>query len=432
MKRVSVTTVLLSGLCVLLLMPKSFAQQVAGDQIEPKAGSWKTWVIASGREFRAAPPPNDAATAAEIGELKSLANKRDAAATDLIAYWNVGPPSYRWHEIALSEAMRNNLSWNFAMRHFTLLHVAIYDALVAAWDSKYEYNRKRPSEVDGKLTTELPNPRSPSYPAEHAVAAGAAAEVLSYIFPDRASDFAAKAEEAGRSRVLAGVQYPSDISAGFELGRRVAARVIERGKADGSDAKWTGEFRSPPPLAHDSPEKAAELAELKTFQRTPKTNAAANFWEYAAGGLRAHHYWSGQIGRLILEYRLDDNPPLAARAYALQNMTSQDAGIACWDSKYAYWAIRPFQLDPDVKPLFSTPNHPSYPAAHGCLSTATAAILGYLFPRDAVTLAALAQEANESRIWAGIHYRSDTVAGAALGRSVANKVIEWAQKDSSQ
>jgi hypothetical protein len=86
MKRVAVATVLLSGLCVLLLMPKSFAQQVAGDQIEPKAGSWKTWVIPSGREFRAAPPPNDAATAAEIGELKSLANKRDAAATDLIAY----------------------------------------------------------------------------------------------------------------------------------------------------------------------------------------------------------------------------------------------------------------------------------------------------------------------------------------------------------
>src|SRR5512132_2086652 len=192
------------------------------------------------------------------------------------------------------------------------------------------------------------------------------------------------------------------------------------------------EFRSPPPLAHDSPEKAAELAELKTFQRTPKTNAAANFWEYAAGGLRAHHYWSGQIGRLILEYRLDDNPPLAARAYALPNTTSQDAGTACWDSKYAYWAIRPFQLDPDVKPLFSTPNHPSYPAAHGCLSTATAAILGYLFPRDAATLAALAQEANGARIWAGIHYRSDTVAGAALGRAVANKVIEWARKDSSQ
>src|SRR5262245_22446277 len=188
MKRVSVASVLLSGLCVLLPTPKSSAQQAAGDQIEPKAGLWKTWVISSGREFRAAPPPNDTATAAEIDELKSLASKRDAAMADLIAYWNVGPPSYRWHEIALSETMRNGLSWNFAMRHFALLHVAIYYALVAAWDSKYHYSRKRPSEVDGKLTTELPNPSSPSYPAEHAVAAGATAVVLTYILPDLVSD----------------------------------------------------------------------------------------------------------------------------------------------------------------------------------------------------------------------------------------------------
>src|SRR6516162_7436626 len=248
MKRSSVATVLLSGLCVLFLMPKSFAQHVAGDQIEPKAGSWKNWVIASGREFRVGPPPNDAATAAEIVELKSLASRRDATAKDLIAYWNVGPPSYRWHEIALREVMRNNLSWNFAMRHFALLHVAIYDGLVAAWDSKYEYSRKRPSEFDGTLTTEMPNPRSPSYPAEHAVAAGAAAEVLSYVFPDRASFFREKAEEAARSRVTAGVSYPSDVAAGLALGRKVAALVIARGKADGTDAKWTGSVPSGPGL----------------------------------------------------------------------------------------------------------------------------------------------------------------------------------------
>ena len=239
--------------------------------------------------------------------------------------------------------------------------------------------------------------------------------------------------------------------------------VIEHGKADGSDAKWTGsvptgpgkwngtnpilpqmamwkpwvldsprEFRSPPPVAYDSSEKAAELAEIKNFPRTPKTNSAALFWEYAVGGLRAHQYWAGQIGRLIMEYRLSDDPPLAARAYALHNIASIDAGIACWDSKYAYWAIRPFQLDPEVKPLFPTPNHPSYPAAHGCLSTAEAVILGYLFPRDATALAALAQEAAESRVWAGIHYRSDINAGTALGRAVTDKVIDRAQKDGSQ
>jgi membrane-associated phospholipid phosphatase len=451
--------ILFAGTIALLA---SIAATHAGDQIEPNAGNWKTWVIASGREFRVAPPPTEAVTAAEIGELKTLVKQPDAAAKDLIAYWDVGPPSYRWQEIALDETLRNNLPWQHAIRDFALVHAAVYDAMVAAWDSKYAYQRKRPNEVDLSLVTALPNPHSPSYPAEHAVAAGAAAAVLSYLFPDRATYFAGKAEEAGRSRLFAGVQYPSDVSAGLDLGRKVAALVIERGRSDGSDAKWTGsvpvgpgkwsgtnpilpqmatwktwaldspsEFRSPAPPAYDSPEKAAELAEIKNFQRTPKSNAAAYFWEYAVGGLRGHQYWAEQIGRLVLEHRLDNDPPLAARAYALQNIAVIDAGVACWDSKYAYWAIRPYQLDPEVKPLFVV-NHPSYPAAHGCASNAEAVILGFLFPRDAAALAALAEEARESRVWAGIHYRSDIVAGAALGRAVADKVIDRARRDGSR
>jgi membrane-associated phospholipid phosphatase len=50
----------------------------------------------------------------------------------------------------------------------------------------------------------------------------------------------------------------------------------------------------------------------------------------------------------------------------------------------------------------------------------------------AAALAALAEEAGESRIWAGIHYRSDIVAGAALGRAVADKVIDRARRDGSR
>ena len=88
-------------------------------------------------------------------------------------------------------------------RMMTLLNVAIYEAMVAAWDSKFAHNRRRPSEVDPTLTTVIPNPRSPSYPSEHAAAAGAAAVVLSYVMPDDAVLFSSKAEEAARSRVLA-------------------------------------------------------------------------------------------------------------------------------------------------------------------------------------------------------------------------------------
>ena len=429
---------------------------------EPGAGTWKTWVIASGRELRVPPPPDRAATEQELAELRQLAAKRDHASLDQIAYWDTGSPSYRWSEIAVAELVRRSTPSPLAMRDLSLVHVAIYDAMVAAWDSKYAYKRPHPSAAEGGLATVLPNPPSPSYPAEHAVAAGAASEVLAYIFPDRAAFFQAKAEEAAHSRVMAGVNYPSDIAAGLDLGKRVAALVIARGKSDASDAKWTGsvptgpgkwigtnpimpmvgtwkpwvlssqsEFRTPPPIPYDSPANAAELAELKNFPRTPMTNTEAMFWESAVGGLRSHQYWAEQIGRKTLEYRLDNDAPRAARDFVLPYITLTDAFIACWDSKYTYWAIRPFQLDPELKTVVPTPNHPSYPSAHACTSIAVAKMLGYLFPPDADYFAELGQRAAESRIWAGIHYRSDIDAGRKLALSVADKVIERAKQDGS-
>ena len=65
--------------------------------------------------------------------------------------------------------------------------------------------------------------------------------------------------------------------------------------------------------------------------------------------------------------------------------------------------------------MFPTPNHPSYPAAHRCVSSTAAAALGSLFPRDAQSLQALADEAGRSRIWAGIHFRTDVRVGLKLG-----------------
>ena len=455
-----ISVAILFTLGMLLAQAPPVGTASAAGSTEPQVWQWKTWVIGGPEQYRVAAPPDAAATATEIKRLKDMAAQRTQAELDTIAYWNIAGPSYRWSEIAVGEILPRGLSSLVANRHLSQLHVAIYDSIVAAWDSKHAYNRPRPSVFDSTLTTVTPTPKSPSYPSEEAAAAGAAASVLAYIFPDRAEFFAEKADEAGRSLLIAGIAYPSDVSAGLELGRKVAAQVIERGKADGSDAKWTGsvptgpgkwngtnpilpmmgtwkpwvltspsEFRPGPPLAYDSAEKAAELAELKNFQRTPLTNSIASYWEGAAGGPRFFQYWNQQTSMKVLEYGLGSDPPRAARAYALQTVTLYDTGIACWDAKYAYWAIRPFQLDPGFKPLFTTPNHPSYPAAHGCISTAAATTLGYLFPRDAAAFDALARQANESRIWAGIHYRSDTVAGRNLGLAVANKVIERARQD---
>jgi hypothetical protein len=337
----------------LLVTGPASAQAPERGWIEPQAGTWKTWVITSGAQRRVPPPPDRAVTGKELDELLRIATARDRQALDRVAYWDTGSPSYRWGEIAVAEHLKIGTPWQIAVRDLALMHIAVYDAMIAAWDSKYAYLRPRPSTVNASLATVVPNPPSPSYPAEHAVAAGAASEVLADIFPQRADYLRQLADEAARSRLIAGVNYQSDIVVGLALGREVAALVIARGKADGTDAKWTGsvptgpgkwtgtnpvlpmngtwkpwvlsrpdEFRPGPPLLYDSLEKAAELAELKNFPRTPQTNNEAMFWEAAVGGLRAYQYWNEQLSKKSLEYRLDNNAPRAARAFVLPSLRS--------------------------------------------------------------------------------------------------------------
>jgi membrane-associated phospholipid phosphatase len=345
-----------------------------------------------------------------------------------------------------------------AVRHLALLHVAIHDAMVVAWHAKHAYRRSPPAQADRRLRAAVAVPPTPSYPAEHAVAAGAAATILVYLHPERGAFYRERAEEASRSRLLAGASYPSDSAAGLALGGVVASRVIERRLTDGSEAPWTGrvpdeagrwsgerpvlpqagqwrpwllarsdELRPAPPPSPDSASMAAELEEVRTVERTPRRVEAALFWEYAAGGTRSYRFWNDQLGRALLEGRAYPDASGAARAYAMLNVALYDAAVACWEAKYTYWAIRPMQLDPRVRPLFTTPSHPSYPSGHSCFGAAAASVLAHLFPREATVFEALASEASESRLWAGIHFRSDLDAGRALGRAVGQRVIDWSR-----
>src|SRR5215469_11407751 len=103
---------------VLLLVVQTLpAQAEQTGAMTPQAGVWKTWVIASGREFRLPPPPDQAATANELDELASLAVKRDRAALDRVAYWDTGAPSYRWSEIAVAEHIDRGIGWPLAVRN---------------------------------------------------------------------------------------------------------------------------------------------------------------------------------------------------------------------------------------------------------------------------------------------------------------------------
>lgn len=197
--------------------------------------------LTSGDQLRLSSPPDEAATRAEIAQLKAIAKQRDAATLERITWWNAGPPGYRWTSIAIPPGPANA---SLHSRIMALLSVAIYGATVAAWDSKYAYNRLRPTAFDPSLTAALPNPQSPSYPSEHAVVAGVASTVLAYLFPDKADYFRSRADEAAEVWVQAGLHYPSDVKTGLELGRAVGALIVEWAKQDGSDKTGTVDIPS--------------------------------------------------------------------------------------------------------------------------------------------------------------------------------------------
>jgi membrane-associated phospholipid phosphatase len=443
---------LLAGSCA--IAPASFAQPGG---IEPNAGAWKTWVISSGQEFRAPPPPDASATKAELEQLRDLVRRNDPQTYARIAFWDAGAPGYQWIELVNKRVFTGQPLPPASHRIYTYMTIAMHDATIATWESKYFYKRPRPKEVDTSLTPVLPTPNSPSYPSEHAAAAGAAATVLAYFFPNEAASLQAMAEEQAQSRVEAGVQLPSGAAAGLALGRRVAERVIEAAKADGSDAKWTGtvptgpchwtgtnpgnvtlpnwkpilltspaEFRPPPPPDCRSETLKAQTEAIRKYERTFVSNSKAYFWQSPAGLMTG---WYDYASKWLFEDKTDQNPPRAARAYALLATVYYDAFLASNDGKFAYWYLRPHQLDPDIPLLFAVPNFPSYPSNHSVLSTARSEILAYLFPTRADFIRMLGKEAGDSRVWAGLHYEMDNQAGVELGKAVAAKFIARARTD---
>jgi hypothetical protein len=97
--------------------------------------------------------------------------------------------------------------------------------------------------------------------------------------------------------------------------------------------------------------------------------------------------------------------------------------------------------DPNWTPLFATPSHPSYPAAHATFSTSCATALGLFFGTDTIpftlsweglpgvtrsfdSFSAASHEAGLSRIWAGIHWSFDVTAGETQGAAVATYIFQ--------
>lgn len=310
-----------------------------------------------------------------------------------------------------------------AVRLLAYLSVAQYRAVLAAESDK-----------DGS-----------THPSSAAAVGGASVAVLSAFFPSEGSALNNQLAADLAAEEWPGARHEDDVS-GEAIGRAIGASVVTLASSDNYLAVaapappvgpgfWipngpvvralygvrpffltsADQLRPPPPPAFGSAAFQTALDEVRAISdsrsqtqidialkwNTPFTAATLN--GIGVGIIRDHHRTEREAARIL--------------AYA--NVAMFDAQIACWDAKLTYWFIRPRQADGGINLVFTTPNHPSYPSGHSCLTSAFMTVVADAFPSEQSRLDALITEAGMSRVYAGIHYRFDVEAGQGIGRGAA-------------
>jgi hypothetical protein len=215
------------------------------------------------------------------------------------------------------------------------------------------------------------------------------------------------------------------------------------------------DFLLDPPPALTSNKYAKTYNEVMTVgsvdstERPPDRANVALFYAASSSTLvfnQAARQVSQEQGRSLSEN---------ARALALINMANNDSLVATFLNKYQYNFWRPETAihagdtdgnpktdpDPSYVPFIVTPCFPSYPSAHGSASNAEAEVMRRLYGEagHSITLTnpavpsivlqytsfkQITDDISDARVYGGIHFRTDQVAGTQLGRAVGTAVYK--------
>jgi uncharacterized protein (TIGR03437 family) len=210
----------------------------------PFFGQVKAWLMSPADivNNRPGPPPSTSsqAFAQQVASVKqtlqNLTRDQQAIATKWADGASSPTPPGHWNFIA--EPYIQNAGWSEvrSARAFALLDMALHDAAVACWDTKYTYYNPRPAQIDPTIKTVIGLPNFPSYESGHSTFSGAASAVLDYLFPAGKSVFDAEAQEAAVSRLYGGIHYPIDNSTGLTHGTVVGGFALRFAQQDGADA----------------------------------------------------------------------------------------------------------------------------------------------------------------------------------------------------
>lgn len=176
----------------------------------------------------------------EVNEVKYYSKHLSNKNLAIVQKWADGAGTYtppgHWNDIATEYLRDAKFSEVRTARAYALLNVAIHDAAIACWDTKYFYFNPRPSQMDSEIKTGTGIPNFPSYTSGHSTFSGASAAVLGYLFPDGATFFDSQATEASMSRLYGAIHYRSDCSMGLKHGKKVGGHVITFAQNDGADS----------------------------------------------------------------------------------------------------------------------------------------------------------------------------------------------------
>ena len=225
------------------------------------------------------------------------------------------------------------------------------------------------------------------------------------------------------------------------------------------------QFRPAAPPRINSSAYAADLNMVKQLgsanstTRTADQTSVAYFWAGGPGTATPPGEWN-VIAQIVAT---QNNNTLAqnARLFAMLDTTLADAAIVSWESKYFYDLWRPVTairlantdnnpatvVDLNWTSLLVTPSFPTYTSGHSTFSGAAAAVLKGFFGTDQMSFVApsevagvpsrsftsfsqAAAEAGISRIYGGIHFNFDNVAGLTSGKQLGAYAVRNFMKNS--
>jgi len=208
----------------------------------PFFGNVKAWMMTPADivNERPGPPPSTSSPqmAQELAIVKQTVANLTSDQLAIAQKWQDGvstttPPGH-WNTVAVPYISAAKFSEVRAARALALLDMALHDAAVACWDTKYTYYNPRPEQLDPSIKTVIGLPNFPSYTSGHSTFSAAAADVLSYLFPAGASDFASMRDEAATSRLYGGIHYNIDNETGKAHGKRVGDYTVRFAQSDGA------------------------------------------------------------------------------------------------------------------------------------------------------------------------------------------------------